>query len=174
MILNLENLIHFYFIHAIYLSTYVCMQVYIYLLHRTACRILVSQPGIKPGPPAVEAWSPNHWTTREFPHTCYLNSWSVQCVCVVLHVLRAGWRKYRKITWKHEDNVKCNHWLSDHESNYIINRVRILVSLRNLNNTVFVLSYNFRRTVISSISLQVRTLLVTEVQQWQFLRKRVL
>ena len=31
------------------------------------CRILVPWPGIKPGPPAVEAWSPNHWTTREFP-----------------------------------------------------------------------------------------------------------
>ena len=26
-----------------------------------------SQPGIKPVPSAVEAWSPNHWTTREFP-----------------------------------------------------------------------------------------------------------
>ena len=25
-----------------------------------------SRPGIKPGPPAVEAWSPNQWTAREF------------------------------------------------------------------------------------------------------------
>ena len=25
------------------------------------------QPGIEPVPPAVEAWSPNHWTAREFP-----------------------------------------------------------------------------------------------------------
>ena len=32
-----------------------------------ACRILVPQPGIEPVPPAVEAWSPNHWTTREVP-----------------------------------------------------------------------------------------------------------
>ena len=24
-------------------------------------------PGIKPVPRAVEAWRPNHWTTREFP-----------------------------------------------------------------------------------------------------------
>ena len=31
-----------------------------------ACEILVLQPGIKPGPLAVRAWSPNHWTTREF------------------------------------------------------------------------------------------------------------
>ena len=30
-----------------------------------ACGILVSWPGIEPTPPAVEAWSLNHWTTRE-------------------------------------------------------------------------------------------------------------
>ena len=29
-----------------------------------ACGILVPRPGFKPGPPAVEAWSPNHWTAR--------------------------------------------------------------------------------------------------------------
>ena len=28
---------------------------------------LVSQPGIKPGPPALGAWSLTHWTTREVP-----------------------------------------------------------------------------------------------------------
>ena len=32
-----------------------------------ACRILVPQPGIKLGAPAVWAPSPNHWTTKEFP-----------------------------------------------------------------------------------------------------------
>ena len=31
-----------------------------------ACRILVPRPGIKLGPPAVEAQSPNHWPAREF------------------------------------------------------------------------------------------------------------
>ena len=31
-----------------------------------ACEILVPQPGIKPQPFAVKAWSPNHWTTKEF------------------------------------------------------------------------------------------------------------
>ena len=30
--------------------------------------ILVPQPGIKPVPSAMEAQSPNHWTTRDFPH----------------------------------------------------------------------------------------------------------
>ena len=32
-----------------------------------ACWILVPWPGIKPAPPAVKAWSLNHWTTRELP-----------------------------------------------------------------------------------------------------------
>ena len=32
-----------------------------------ACGILVPQPGTEPVFPAVEAWSPNHWTAREFP-----------------------------------------------------------------------------------------------------------
>ena len=31
------------------------------------CRILGPQPGIKPTPPALEAWNLNHWTTREVP-----------------------------------------------------------------------------------------------------------
>ena len=33
--------------------------------HHEACRILAPGPGIEPMPSAVEAWSPNHWTTRE-------------------------------------------------------------------------------------------------------------
>ena len=28
---------------------------------------LSSQSGMERGPPAVEAWNPNHWTSREFP-----------------------------------------------------------------------------------------------------------
>ena len=28
--------------------------------------ILVPWPGVEPGPPEVEMWSPNHWTTRDF------------------------------------------------------------------------------------------------------------
>ena len=33
----------------------------------SAWGILVPWPGIEPVPPAVEAWSLNHWTTREVP-----------------------------------------------------------------------------------------------------------
>ena len=32
-----------------------------------ACGILVPRPGIEPLPPAMEAQTLNHWTTREFP-----------------------------------------------------------------------------------------------------------
>ena len=39
----------------------------LFWLHRSACGILVPQPGIEPVPPAVEVWSLNHWTIREVP-----------------------------------------------------------------------------------------------------------
>ena len=29
------------------------------------------QPEIEPAPPELEAWSSNHWTTREFPYLIY-------------------------------------------------------------------------------------------------------
>ena len=35
--------------------------------HCTACGILVPWPGIEFRPSVVKAWSPNPWTTREFP-----------------------------------------------------------------------------------------------------------
>ena len=37
-----------------------------FLAWQVACGILFPQPGIKPVP-AVEAWSPNQWPTRELP-----------------------------------------------------------------------------------------------------------
>ena len=42
---------------------------FIFWPHCTACRILVLWPEIEPepGPPGVEAQSPNHWTTKWFP-----------------------------------------------------------------------------------------------------------
>ena len=33
-----------------------------------ACRIIIAWPGVEPGPSAVKALSPNHWTARGFPH----------------------------------------------------------------------------------------------------------
>ena len=39
----------------------------------SACGISVTRPGIEPGSSAVKVWSPNHWTTGEFPRKCILN-----------------------------------------------------------------------------------------------------
>ena len=44
------------------------------MLHSLGCRILVPQPGIEPMPPTVKAWSPNHWTPREFPQGAFLTN----------------------------------------------------------------------------------------------------
>ena len=35
--------------------------------HPATCGILVPSSGIKSMPPALEAWSLNHWITRDFP-----------------------------------------------------------------------------------------------------------
>ena len=36
------------------------------------CQVrLAPRTGIEPLPPAVEAWSLNHWTTTEVPRRCY-------------------------------------------------------------------------------------------------------
>ena len=41
--------------------------IYLFRPCHVACGILVPQPGIEPVSPAMEAWSPNHWTAGEFP-----------------------------------------------------------------------------------------------------------
>ena len=48
-----------------------------------ACRILVPRPRIKSMAPAVEAESPNHWPSREFPsfNKCSLNTALCQFWC---------------------------------------------------------------------------------------------
>ena len=44
-------------------------QHHFFFLCHPACGILVPQPEIEPVPLAVEAWSLNHWTTREVPES---------------------------------------------------------------------------------------------------------
>ena len=50
-----------------FLSVFYFLIFFLFWPCHVACGILVPWPGIEPGPPAVEVWSPNHWTTREFP-----------------------------------------------------------------------------------------------------------
>ena len=56
-------------------------------LGHVACRILVPCPGVEPVPTAVEAWSPNHQTAREFPKftifKCSVHSYEVRSHCCV-------------------------------------------------------------------------------------------
>ena len=49
-----------------------------------ACGTLVPRPGIEPAPLAVKAWSPNHWTAREF------TSDSFYIRCQTLWILHLG------------------------------------------------------------------------------------
>ena len=50
-----------------------CFALLFFLATHAACRILVHWPGIEPGPSAVNSWSPNHWTAREFPVGYFLD-----------------------------------------------------------------------------------------------------
>ena len=45
------------------------------LFGHKACGILVSEPRLESVIPEVEAWSPNHWTTKEFP-MCLADCWT--------------------------------------------------------------------------------------------------
>ena len=56
---------------------------YLFWPSRAACGILVSWLGIKPLPPALEAWGLNHWTPREVPSVQF---W-ILCLCFSIHVL---------------------------------------------------------------------------------------
>ena len=67
MTFNSSPLIWHLVILHIYLSLLPPCIYYFYWPHCAACGILVPQPGAKPTPSAVKAWSPNHWTAREAP-----------------------------------------------------------------------------------------------------------
>ena len=74
-------------------------------LHLEACGILVPQPGIEPVFPAVEVWSPNHWTTREVPILPSLtgSQWQAQ----PLHGRqRAGTREVAAVRWERECHLQ--------------------------------------------------------------------
>ena len=49
------------------------------------CGILVLQPGIKPWPLAVRAWSPDHWAAREFPKVSFFDSGNLKIMKQLCH-----------------------------------------------------------------------------------------
>ena len=62
--------------------------------HHISHGTLVTQPGIEPLPPALEAWSLNHWTTRKVPLPVVLTpSWFFSCP--VMHLICFIWVRLR-------------------------------------------------------------------------------
>ena len=77
--------------------------------------ILVPQPGIKPMPPAVEAWGLNHWTTEEVQGTCLLVQlaswlWGRQSLIQVGtgSFYKGPVSKYFRLCWP--DSPCCSCW----------------------------------------------------------------
>ena len=64
---------------------------FFFLPHHVACGILVPQPGIEPGPPALEDRSLNHWTTREVLELQLLILMNTLKGILVTGMLRASW-----------------------------------------------------------------------------------
>ena len=52
-----------------------CCCLFVFWPRHTACGILVPQPGTKSVPPAVEAWSLNHWNSGEVLTLSSLNQY---------------------------------------------------------------------------------------------------
>ena len=65
----INSKIHF---ESIFVRSEVWVKVYYLFLGNVAHEILVSWLGIEPEPPAVEAQSLSHWTTREVPRFIFL------------------------------------------------------------------------------------------------------
>ena len=69
---ELKDISHVQFLESRYKHEYTgfCMNIYFFFsffFFFFALGILVPQPGIEPGPTAVEAQSPNYWLTQESP-----------------------------------------------------------------------------------------------------------
>ena len=89
-----------------------CILFYFWLF-QVACRILVPQPGIEPGVPAVRVPSPNHWTAGEFP--CLPSLWVniVPCgplgfLLILLTALEGSPRNYQGL-WKRHWKINLGH-----------------------------------------------------------------
>ena len=83
-------------------NVYFLFFLFFYWSCSAACGILVPQQGIEPAPPALEAQSLNHWTTREVPQNVHFQ-WSLD-----IRWLPPSWQNsllqtqtcyYSKILW---------------------------------------------------------------------------
>ena len=79
-----------YWIAVLYLFLFDYFLCYvIFWPHCTVCRILVLQSGIEPVSPAVEACSPNLWTTREVPGQLFHTYTYTFCMVFGLEIFTA-------------------------------------------------------------------------------------
>ena len=68
LLLGPETCVVFFFFLRTFLPFYCSLYLLIFWPHRAACGIVVPPPGMEPGPPALGARRPNHWTgAREAP-----------------------------------------------------------------------------------------------------------
>ena len=61
------------------------------------CRILVLQPGIEPGPPALRVQKLNPWTAREIPELCILK-WRFYVKLIFITIRKK--KQQNSLLWK--------------------------------------------------------------------------
>ena len=90
------NFIHIHTPTHMRAHTHTHTHVYIYIhthTHTILCgtQDLSSPSGIEPVPIAVETWSPNHWTVREFPKLNNISLNEYTTFCLPTHLLMDIW-----------------------------------------------------------------------------------
>ena len=66
-----------------------------------ACGIITVIPGIEAGPSAGKEWSPNHWTTREFPLNIPLICTEIPEKNYVIHFIAV----FIAVVWNQTHNI---------------------------------------------------------------------
>ena len=97
---------------------------FFFLVPSIACTILVSWPGIEPGP-GIKAPSPNHWTAREFPRDQILSLLPNKYVLWVIV------RLVGKCVLFYKKPFEENHSFSEELCSFIAFKLRNLILIRN-------------------------------------------
>ena len=85
---------------------------------QAACGILVPRPGIEPGPSAVKAPCPNHWTTREFPVLLFFKYGFAKSMNKKFYVTCISWTKV--FLFKCLLSMYCVRYLTGHFQTYYL------------------------------------------------------
>ena len=94
--------------------------------------ILVAQPGMEPMPSALEAWTLNHWTSREVPKVFLIkvicqktkNMYLVPIICGKTRLIkRCMYVPYTKVMLKVKETRVGNREERDSTNNYRVSAV---------------------------------------------------